>query len=126
MDFFLGVFAADAFWLRKAPLASWLNAGREVIALVAAFGAYAAVLRLTDPPGVTLEFLPAGLALVGIYFFAARSLFYFTLLLRGKRPAAARSQSTERRKRAVGRIISGTARRRLSPANPRPRSRAGM
>ncbi|MGH7702821.1 MAG: hypothetical protein ACREMO_06980, partial [Gemmatimonadales bacterium] len=80
----LGVFVTDAFWLRKPLFASWINAGREVLAFVTAFGAYAAVLHLSGPPGLTLEFLPAAVALGGIYFFAARSLFYFTLLVRGK------------------------------------------
>ncbi len=80
----LGVFIADAFWLRKYIRAAWVNAGREVIAYVTAFGAYAGVLRLTEPPGLTLEFLPAAVALAGFYFFTTRALFYFTLLLRGK------------------------------------------
>lgn len=80
----VGVFVTDGFWLRKPLFASWINAGREVLAFVTAFGAYAAVLHLSGPPGLTLEFLPAAVTLGGIYFFAARCLFYFTLLVRGK------------------------------------------
>jgi methyl-accepting chemotaxis protein len=80
----VGVFAADALMLRKPAWVSLINAGREVIAFVTAFGAYATVLRLTGSPGVSIEFLPAAMALSGMYFFAARSLFYFTLLIRGK------------------------------------------
>jgi methyl-accepting chemotaxis protein len=80
----LGVFIADAFWLRKLLLAAWVNAGREVIGFLAAYGAYAVVYLQTDPSGVTLEFLPAAITLVGMYFFCTRTLFYFTLLVRAK------------------------------------------
>ncbi len=80
----LGTFLADAFWLRKLLKAAWVNAGREVLGFLAAYGAYAAVFTATDPEGLTLEFLPAGLTLAAMYFFATRSLFYFTLLVRGK------------------------------------------
>jgi len=80
----LGTFLADAFWLRKLLFAAWVNAGREALGFLAAYGVYAAVYVATDPTGVTLEFLPAGLTLAGMYFFATRSLFYFTLLIRGK------------------------------------------
>jgi len=80
----IGVFAADGILLRKPAWVSLINSGREVIAFVTAFGAYATVLRLTGAPGVSIEFLPAAMALAGMYFFAARSLFYFTLLIRGK------------------------------------------
>ena len=79
-----GVFIADAFWLRKLLRAAWINAGREVVGFIAAYGAYAAVYLRTEPTGVTLEFLPAGLTLAGMYFFCTRVLFYFTLLIRGK------------------------------------------
>jgi methyl-accepting chemotaxis protein len=80
----VGVFVADRILLRKPACVSLINSGREVIAFVTAFGAYATVLRLTGAPGVSIEFLPAAIALAGMYFFAARSLFYFTLLIRGK------------------------------------------
>jgi hypothetical protein len=46
----LGVFSSDVVWLRKLPRAGFINAGREVIALAAAFGPYAAVLALTGRP----------------------------------------------------------------------------
>ena len=43
----IGVFAADFGLLRKPAWVGLINAGREVIAFVAAFGAYAVVLRFT-------------------------------------------------------------------------------
>ncbi len=79
-----GIFIADAFWQRKLPYVSWINAGREVIGFLAAFGAYAVVLLRSQPSGPTLEFLPAALTLAGMYFFCTRALFYFTLLYRSK------------------------------------------
>ncbi|HEX6104253.1 MAG TPA: hypothetical protein VFZ26_01635, partial [Gemmatimonadales bacterium] len=78
-----GVLASDS-WLRKPPRAGLINAGREVLGFVAAFGAYAAVLALTGSPTLSLDFLPAAAILVALYFFATRSLFYFTLLVRDK------------------------------------------
>jgi methyl-accepting chemotaxis protein len=80
----LGVFIADAFWIRKLLRSAWINAGREVLGFLAGYGAYAAVFLHTDPSGVTLEFLPAALTLGGMYFFFTRALFYFTLLVRVK------------------------------------------
>jgi methyl-accepting chemotaxis protein len=78
-----GTLAADT-WLRKPTRAGFINAGREVLGFVAAFGPYAAVLALTGSPALSLDFLPAAAILVALYFFASRSLFYFTLLVRDK------------------------------------------
>ncbi len=80
----LGVFVADVLWVRKSFWASFINAGREELAFLAAFGAYALVLRFTRPEGLTLELLPAVFTLAAVYFFASRILFYFTLLFRRK------------------------------------------
>jgi len=80
----VGIFTCDAFLLRKMLMASWINAGREVIGFVAAYGAYAFVFHFTAPSGVTLEYIPAAVTLAGMYFFFTRALFYFTLLVRGK------------------------------------------
>jgi methyl-accepting chemotaxis protein len=79
-----GVFLADAYWLRKLLRASWINASREVLGFVAAYGAYALLWVWTGPNGLSLDFLGPGLMLAGGYFFFTRSLFYFTLLVRGK------------------------------------------
>jgi methyl-accepting chemotaxis protein len=79
-----GTLLTDIGWLRKPWRAGWINAGREVIAFVAAYGYYALVLRATGVTELSLDFLPAGVALVGIYFLTSRTLFYFTLLIRDK------------------------------------------
>ena len=79
-----GVFGTDLLWVRKSPLASIVNAGRETIAFVAAYGLYIGVLSVTHPTGLSLDYLPAGVTLLAMYFFFSRSLFYFTLLFRGK------------------------------------------
>ena len=78
------MFASDVLWLRKNPRAGFVNAGREVLGFVAAFGPYAAVLALTGPPELSLDLLPAAAIFVCIYFFTTRALFYFTLLVRDK------------------------------------------
>jgi methyl-accepting chemotaxis protein len=79
-----GTFASDVLWLRKLPRAGLVNAGREVIAFVAAFGPYAAVLSMSGNPGLSIDSLPAVVILVCMYFFIGRALFYFTLLVRDK------------------------------------------
>jgi methyl-accepting chemotaxis protein len=80
----VGIFTSDAFLLRKMLMASWINAGREVIGFIAAYGAYAFVFHFTAPSGISLEYLPSAVTLAGMYFFFTRALFYFTLLVRGK------------------------------------------
>ncbi len=80
----IGVVAADVFWMRKQPRAGVINAGREVIAFVAAFGFYAAILTLTGTEDTAIDFLPAAAVLVSLYFFISRALFYFSLLIRNK------------------------------------------
>jgi methyl-accepting chemotaxis protein len=80
----LGVFASDVLWLRKLRWAGFVNAGREVLGFVGAYGPYAAVLGLTGYPELSLDLLPAAAILICLYFFATRALFYFTLLIRDK------------------------------------------
>jgi len=80
----VGIIAADTIWLRKSQRVAFINAGREVIAFACAFGVYAAVMQASGNPGLSLDFLPAGFSLVAMYFLASRSLFYFTMLVRGK------------------------------------------
>lgn len=79
-----GVYLVDTLWLRKPLRAGLVNAGRENIAFIAAFGIFSAVWKLSGSPGVGLDFLPAAFTLAGTYFFLSRALFYFTLLLRDK------------------------------------------
>jgi methyl-accepting chemotaxis protein len=84
----VGVVAADVFGLRKQPRAGLINAGREVIAFVAAYGPYAAILSLGSAGALTLDFLPAAAILVALYFFITKALFYFSLLIRRKLESA--------------------------------------
>jgi methyl-accepting chemotaxis protein len=80
----LGVFGTDLLWIRKSVMAALVNAGREVIAFIAAFGLYAGVLLATGPTHLSLDYLPAAVTLLAMYFFLSRSMFYFTLLFRNK------------------------------------------
>jgi methyl-accepting chemotaxis protein len=80
----IGVFASDVLWLRKQRRAGLVNAGREVLGFVSAYGVYATILALSPEPELSLDFLPAAAILVCFYFFASRTLFYFTLLVRDK------------------------------------------
>ncbi|MFL5460861.1 MAG: methyl-accepting chemotaxis protein [Gemmatimonadales bacterium] len=84
----VGVAAADVFGLRKQPRAGLINAGREVIGFVAAYGPYAAILAMGGTSELTLDFLPAAAILVALYFFLSRALFYFSLLVRNKLESA--------------------------------------
>ncbi len=78
----------DWLWQRKPLRVAWINLGREVITLVAAYGVYAAALHWLDMPNgapvLSIELLPglAGYALA--YFVFGRVLFYFTLIIRAK------------------------------------------
>ncbi|HYK83416.1 MAG TPA: methyl-accepting chemotaxis protein [Gemmatimonadales bacterium] len=82
----LGVLAADWLWHKKMFRAALVNLGREVIALVSAYGVYAAALRVAEvtPPGLHVELVPALFFFVLSYFLFTRLLFYFALLIRGK------------------------------------------
>ncbi len=77
--------AVDWLWLRKAPSSAAVNAGREVLAAVAAYGVYAGFVGASNaPPGLHVETIPA-LFFYGLSYFAcSRLLFYFALLVRGK------------------------------------------
>jgi len=79
-----GVYLVDTLWLRKPGVAGLVNAGRETIASLAAYGIFGLVWRLAGRPGLGLDFLLPAITLAGTYFFTSRALFYFTLLLRDK------------------------------------------
>jgi methyl-accepting chemotaxis protein len=81
-----GVIVADTVWLRKAAYVGWINAGREVIALVAAHGVYAAILKVSGLPagGMLARAIPALFFYTLLYFVISRVLFYFSLIVRGK------------------------------------------
>ena len=82
----IGCLAGDWGWLRKTWRAGAINAGREVLSLVPAFGLYAIVLRWMglDNREMSVDMLPAIAFFVVAYFVIGRLLFYFTLGLRGK------------------------------------------
>ena len=82
----VGVFAADAMPLRKGVEIAWINAGREVVALLSAFGIYAwiSVLLGVETTRLSAESLPTISLFMFAYFLISRGLLYFTLLLRDK------------------------------------------
>ena len=88
-----GMLAGDWGWLRKSWRAAAINGGREVVALAAAFGLYALMVRLLGLGGHDLgvELVPALAFFVVGYFLIGRLLFYFSLALRGKLTAEERS-----------------------------------
>ncbi|MCC6927500.1 MAG: GAF domain-containing protein [Gemmatimonadaceae bacterium] len=84
---FAGVLLADWLFQRKALAWAWVNAGREVLALVSAYGAFAATAAALDvqPTGaLSAELVPAVSVFVFAYFIASRALQYFSLLVRDK------------------------------------------
>jgi methyl-accepting chemotaxis protein len=82
----LGIAIADGPILRKGWQIALINGGREVVALLAAYGMYAweAVSLGADKTGLTTDTLPALALFVFAYFLASRLLLYFTLILRDK------------------------------------------
>src|SRR5438445_192268 len=81
-----GTFCADWVWQRKAVRSALINAGREVVALVAGFGTYAALVQALGlaGAGLSVELLLPLLAYAIAYFAFSRILFYFSLILRAK------------------------------------------
>ncbi len=81
-----GVLGADWLWQKKMFRAALVNLGREVIALVGAYGVYAATLRVSEVtvPGLHVDIVPALFFYCLAYFVISRLLFYFALIIRGK------------------------------------------
>ncbi len=81
-----GIYAADAFLLRRGMLPAWINASREVLALIAAYGWYAwARAPLAADVGVlAADSIPAIVVFVFAHFVFSRGLHYFSLLWRRK------------------------------------------
>jgi len=81
----VGTLFSDTVLHRKTHTAAWSNAAREVVGLVPAYGIYVAVMSASDVrSALTLEAIPALSVFVLTYYVFSRSLFYFTLLARGK------------------------------------------
>lgn len=84
---FAGVLGSEWLGQRKTLSWAWINAGREALALVAAYGAYAATaatLRLPLSGTLSTDGIPAMAVFVVTYFVLARALQYFSLLVRDK------------------------------------------
>ena len=86
LGLYLGVFLADRYLLRKPVEAAWINAAREVLALIAAFGFFAVAHRAMAPDAapMSMEALPSVALFVLAQFFINRALLYFSLLFRDK------------------------------------------
>ncbi|MDX2192971.1 MAG: methyl-accepting chemotaxis protein [Gemmatimonadales bacterium] len=84
----LAVTLVDWLWVGKPLRFAQVNAGREVLGLLASFGVYAAVHRASGSPPLSVDFLPAAFTLLAFHFFTSRALFYFGLLARAKLPPA--------------------------------------
>jgi len=83
---YVSVLFADVAFLRRSAGIAWINAGREVVALISAYGAYAwaSVSMSAGAVGLSAETLPPLLLFVFAYFVTSRLLLYFTLLVRDK------------------------------------------
>lgn len=87
LGMYVAVVFADRAVLRKATEVSWINAGRESLALITAYGYFAWTATLTGSAravGLTSDGLPALALFAFAYFLISRGLLYFTLLLRDK------------------------------------------
>ncbi len=82
----IAVLGADWVWHRKPLGVAAVNLGRELLALVAAFGVYAWSWRAADlsPRSAGAELLPPLFFFILAYFLVGRLLFYFSLLVRAK------------------------------------------
>ena len=84
---FFGVLTGDWLMLRKEIGVAWINAGRETLALLAAYGifAWSAVALGAGARGVEgPDFIPAMALFLLAHFILSRGLLYFTLVVRGK------------------------------------------
>jgi methyl-accepting chemotaxis protein len=83
---YASILFADVAFLRRSFSIAWINAGREVVALLSAYGTYAwaSVSMSAGAAGLSAETLPPLLLFVFAYFVTSRLLLYFTLLVRDK------------------------------------------
>lgn len=84
----LGTILGDRLLLRKPGQPALINAGREALSVVLAAVLYDAALEGAFPGGgasaLSVEALPAHVALIISYFVLNRGLFYFSLIYRRK------------------------------------------
>jgi methyl-accepting chemotaxis protein len=84
---FAGIALADRVVLRKPVEAAWINAGREVLALIAAYGLFAFVARTAtawEPGTLSADAVAPIAVFVFSHFVIGRSLQYSTLVFRDK------------------------------------------
>jgi methyl-accepting chemotaxis protein len=81
---YIGVCVADAGVLRKTTQFAWINAGRETLALAAAYGLFAGAMRLSGARELSADAAFAVAVFVVAYFTLSRALLYFTLIARDK------------------------------------------
>ena len=84
---YIGLLIADWLLLRKSLEISWINAGRETLALIASYGFYAWIVSLTRSStgeSAGAELVTAAAMFVFAHFLLSRALLYFTLLFRDK------------------------------------------
>jgi methyl-accepting chemotaxis protein len=82
-----GLLVGDRLMLRKGFAPAWINAGREAIALYAAYGLYlwaAWSLGAGGANGTGPEAIPAMTLLMLSHFILSRGLLYFSLIVRDK------------------------------------------
>ena len=90
---YVGVLAADWLVLRKTLEISWINAGREVLALAGSYGFYAwyQVNWGTTTGAITADAIAGAAMFIFGHLLLSRALLYFTLLFRDKLLAAEKS-----------------------------------
>lgn len=84
---FLGLLASDWLVLRKGLGIAWINAGRETLALLSAYGCFAwaaAALGASSSGATGADFIPAMTLFLLTHFVLSRGLLYFSLILREK------------------------------------------
>lgn len=84
---YAGVLIADVIHHRKTFTAAWINASREMVTLLAAYGVYALVaVRIPDAVAgvLTPESVPAIAVFFLAHFLLSRAALYATLLTRNK------------------------------------------
>jgi methyl-accepting chemotaxis protein len=120
LGLWLGTILNDFFLRRKSLEYAAINAGREVVALIAAYGIFAWLTVVTDAPAGDLlspEALPAAAIFVFAHFLLSRTLLYFTLLLRDKLLAEEKSLILRYEVMAFGAGTAGVAVALLTLAN---------
>jgi methyl-accepting chemotaxis protein len=92
---YIGILIADHYLLGKPLEVGAVNAGREVTALVVAYGFFAWLANLQDVAPIAAqlsqETVPAFAVLVCMHFIVGRGLLYLTLILRDKLLAGEKS-----------------------------------